>query len=249
LSNVSLTRAAGCALLLAATAGPALAQDGNWTFDLSAYVWFNDTTVTSDTPLGEVESTLSFSDAIKDLEFAFMGTAEARNGPWSVIGDLLYFKLADTASTPAGLVFSEVEAESKITVVSSYLTYRVYDDANLAVDLGGGFRAFWTSVDTTFIGGGAPTESFNKDKDWIDPIIAARVRMDFDDNWFGTLMVDAGGLDDTRTWQALATVGYRVNESWAIKGGYRYMKAEWDTDFGESSLEFSGPILGATYRF
>jgi hypothetical protein len=110
------TRAAGCALLLAATAGPALAQDGNWTFDLSAYVWFNDTTVTSDTPLGEVESTLSFSDAIKDLEFAFMGTAEARNGPWSVIGDLLYFKLADTTSTPAGVVFSEVEAESKITV-------------------------------------------------------------------------------------------------------------------------------------
>jgi hypothetical protein len=40
-----------------------------------------------------------------------------------------------------------------------------------------------------------------------------------------------------------------VNDSWAIKGGYRYMKAEWDTDFGESSIEFSGPIFGATYRF
>jgi hypothetical protein len=27
------------------------------------------------------------------------------------------------------------------------------------------------------------------------------------------------------------------------------MQAEWDTDFGEASLEFSGPILGVTYRF
>jgi opacity protein-like surface antigen len=244
-----LTRAAGCAVLLSGMAGPAPAQDGNWTFDVSAYLWTNDTTVTSDTPLGEVETTLSFRDAIEDLQFAFMGTVEARNGPWSVIGDLLYFKLADTASTPAGVVFSDVEAESKITVVSSYLTYRVYEDANVAVDLGGGLRAFWTSVDTTFEGAGAPTESFSSDKDFIDPVVAARVRMAFNENWFGTLMIDGGGYDGSSTWQVLATVGYSVNDSWAIQGGYRYMQAEWDTDFGETSIEFSGPILGATYRF
>lgn len=247
MNKQALAWAAGCAALLAAAAGPAAAQ--NWTFDFSAYLWMNDTTVTSDTPLGEVESTLRFSDAIEDLQFAFMGTVEARNGPWSVIGDLLYFNLADIASTPAGIEFSEVDAESKITVLSSYLTYRVYDDANVAVDLGGGFRAFWTSVDTTFVGAAAPTESFSQDKNFVDPVVAARIRMAFSDQWFGTLLLDAGGLDDSSTWQALATVGYRVNDSWAIQGGYRYMEAKWDTDFGEASLEFSGPIIGATYRF
>ena len=30
---------------------------------------------------------------------------------------------------------------------------------------------------------------------------------------------------------------------------YRYMKAQWDTSLGESSLEFSGPITGVTCRF
>jgi hypothetical protein len=40
-----------------------------------------------------------------------------------------------------------------------------------------------------------------------------------------------------------------MNENWAFQGGYRYMEAEWDTDQGQSSLEFSGPILGVSYRF
>jgi len=245
----ALIRATACALVLATSGIPIRAQETGWTFDVSANLWTNDTTITTDTPEGEVDATLSFSDAIKDLEFAFMGTVEARTGPWSVIGDLLYFKLSDSGSTPAGTLFSQVEIESKMTVASGYLAYRVYTDDRIAVDLGGGFRAFWSEIDTTFEGAAAPDESFENDQNFVDPIVAARVRMAFNDAWFGTLMLDGGGLDDSSTWQALATVGYRLNENWAFQGGYRYLKAEWDTDFGESSLEFSGPILGVTYRF
>jgi hypothetical protein len=240
---------AGFAGFLACTAIPALAQDGKWTYDLSMNLWFNDTTVTTDTPRGEVEAELSFSDAIEDLDFAFMGTAEARNGPWGIIGDLLYFNLTADGPTPDGLLFSEVAAGSQITVLSGVVAYRVHEDANVAVDLGAGFRAFWTDIDTTFVGAAAPTETFGQSKDWVDPIVAARVRVAFNDQWFGTAMVDVGGTGDSDTWQALATVGYRMNENWAFQGGYRYMEAEWDTDQGQSSLEFSGPILGVSYRF
>lgn len=245
----SLSRTASCALLLAATAVPAAAQSSDWAFDVSANLWFNASTVTADTPQGEVSAELSFSDAIQDLDFAFMGTVEARNGPWSVIGDLLYFRITASGPSPNGVLFSEVASRSEISVVSSYLTYRVYEDAGMAFDIGGGARAFWTSIDTTLVGAGAPTETFSQDKNWIDPVVAARARFAFNQNWFGTVMVDAGGTNDTETWQALATVGYRMNENWAFQGGYRYMKAEWDTALGQSSLEFSGPIVGVTYRF
>jgi hypothetical protein len=249
MSSKSLSTAAGCVLLLAASAAPALAQDGPWTFDLSANLWFNASTVTADTPQGEASAELSFSDAIQDLDFAFMGTAEARNGPWSVIGDLLYFRITASGPSPNGVLFSGIESRSEISVVSTYLTYRVYEDASMAFDIGGGARAFWTSIDTTFVGANAPTETFSQDKNWIDPLVAARVRVAFNDRWFGTLMADGGGTGDTETWQALATIGYSLNENWAFQGGYRYMKAEWDTDLGQSSLEFSGPIVGVTYRF
>lgn len=249
MSGMRLEKTAAIAALLALTAGPAVAQDSGWTYDLSAYLWVNDTGVTADTPRGEASAELSFSDALDALDFAFMGTVEARNGRWGLIGDLLYFDLSAEGDTPRGALFSKVKAESTTTVLSSYVAYRAYEDARLAFDIGAGFRAFWMSMETTFVGAGLPSETFDHDRDWIDPIVAARLRMAFNDAWFGSLTLDAGGTDDTSTWQALATVGYRLNESWTLQGGYRYLEAKWDTDFGESSLDFSGPILGATYRF
>lgn len=237
------------ALLTGIGGVPAFAGEGSWTYDLSMNLWFTDTGVTTDTPRGQVDASLSFSDAIQDLDFAFMGTAEARNGPWGIIGDLLYFNLTADGPTPDGLLFSEVSAGTKITVLSGVLAYRVHENANIAVDVGAGFRAFWTDLDTTFVGAAAPTESFGQSNNFVDPIVAARIRVAFNDEWFGTAMLDAGGTGDSNTWQALATVGYRLNENWALQGGYRYMEAEWDTDLGQSSLDFSGPILGVTYRF
>ncbi len=241
--------AAGCATALALTALPAAAQQSNWDFSVSAYLWANDSMVTTDTPRGEVESELSFGDAIKDLDFAFMGSVEARNGPWSIITDLLYFSLSSKGDSPAGVLFSAVEADSEMTVVSGYLAYRVYEDPMIAFDLGAGLRALWINSDTSLIGAALPTETFSYDKNFVDPIVAARLGINFSEKWAGTLFLDAGGNGESQTWQALATVDYRLNENWSFRAGYRYMKAEWDTDFGQSALEFYGPVLGAAYRF
>lgn len=237
------------AMIVGLSAVPALAQDSAWTYDLSMNLWFSATGVTADTPNGQVDAELSFSDAIQDLDFAFMGTAEARNGRWGLVSDLLYFNLTADGPTPDGVLFREVAAGTKITVLSALVAYRVHEDAAMAVDLAAGVRGFWTDIDTTFVGNVAQTEVLGQTKNWVDPIVAARVRMAFSDQWFGTVMMDAGGTGDTSTWQALATVGYRLTENWALQGGYRYLEAEWDTDYGKSSLDFSGPIIGVTYRF
>jgi hypothetical protein len=109
--------ASGCAIGLALSSLPAVAQESNWVYDLSVNLWFSDTAVSTDTPFGQVDAELSFSDAIQDLDFAFMGTAEARNGPWAVITDLLYFNLTADAPTPRGTLFSEVSIGSKVTVL------------------------------------------------------------------------------------------------------------------------------------
>lgn len=236
-----------CAFLLSAV--PAFAQEKTWTYDLSFNLWLTDTAISADTPFGKVDAEISFSDAVQDLDFAYMATAEARNGPWAVITDLLYFNLTADAPTPDGVLFSEVAAGTKITVLTGYLAYRVHEEEKFAVDLGVGLRGFWTDIDTTFVGAAAPTETFGQNKNWVDPIVAARIRAAFSEDWFGTLLIDAGGTGDSNTWQALATVGYRLNDRWALQGGYRYIQSEWDTDFGQASMAFSGPILGITHRF
>lgn len=245
-STGRLVRALLCAAPIAFAASGALAQNSGWTFGVSAYLWVNDTGVSADTPFGNVSTELSFSDALEDLSFAFMGTVEARNGRWGFISDLLYFSLTSTGEPP-GPVFSGARVESKITVSSNYAAYRLTEDENLAFDVALGFRVFSGDVDVSLTGGSNP--SFDQGDTWVDPLVAARLRMAFNEKWFGTLLLDFGGTGDTSSWQALATVGYQLNDSWSLVGGYRYLEANWDTDFGSNSLDFSGPLLGATYRF
>jgi hypothetical protein len=233
-------------LLLGLAGGPAAAQDSGWTYNLSAYLWAPDTTVTADTPFGQVESELSFRDAIEDLKFGFMGTFEARNGPWGFVGDLLYMNL-ETEGAPPGPLFTDVLGDVKMTVFSGYAVYRVQEDPTFTLDLGVGLRVFSGDTDVTLVG--PVTEVFGGNNTWVDPLLAARMRVAFNENWFGTLAADVGATSDTRSYNVLATVGYQLNENWVLQGGWRYMEARWDTDYGRNKLELSGPILGATYRF
>ena len=80
-----------CALL--AAAGPAAAQDG-WSFAASPYVWLPGFSTSAETGRGTVDIDKSTSDAVSDLDFAFMGAFEARSGRWGLILDLIYTDLS-----------------------------------------------------------------------------------------------------------------------------------------------------------
>lgn len=238
-----------CAFCLVA-AGPAAAQD--WRYDASIYLWFPQTNVTVDTPLGTVEGELSISDALQDLDFAFMGAVEARNGPWGIIGDFVYFDISADDPTRRGALFSEVAVDTKLTLLSAYGMYRVLEDPTVSLDFGLGLRAVWTDVTTSFVGNLAQSRQFETDDNWVDPLIAARVKAEFNEDWYGALFLDGGGfgVGSDSTYQVLATVGYRINENWAVQGGYRYMSIEKDAgDASDIDIDLSGPIIGAVYSF
>jgi opacity protein-like surface antigen len=231
-------------------AGPAAAQD--WTYDASVYLWFPQTNVTADTPLGTVEGELSISDALQDLDFAFMGAVEARTGQWGFIGDFIYMDVSADAATPRGLAFSEVAVDTKLTFFSGYALYRVQGNETTSFDIGAGFRANWTDVTTSFLGAAAETRVFERDDNWVDPLLAARFRANFSEDWYGALFLDGGGfgVGSDSTWQVVATVGYRINDNWSVQGGYRYLNIDkQEDDNSDLEIELSGPILGAVYRF
>jgi opacity protein-like surface antigen len=238
--------AATCLLLTTA----ASAQDMDWKFSLTTYLWTTKTGVSAQTPTGEtVDAELSFSDALKDLEFAFMGTFEARKGKLSLFTDGMYFRLSPTNSTPGPLV-DEVAVKTQMTVISSYAAYRVYDDPTVAVDLAGGFR--WANMDTdvTTRGGTLPNQAFTVGDDWIDPVVGVRVSTQLSEQVSAALFVDYGGFSsDSTTWQTALSVGYALNDRWTLRGGYRYMEFDREIDGRDFSLDQSGLLLGATYNF
>ncbi len=233
------------------TSSPVLAQSTAWSFDASVYGWLPGMSTTIDTPFGAVDSDVSGSDAISDLDMAFMGTFEARRDRWGVIGDLLYVDLSSSNDTPFGLRFSDTRVKVKTAAFSGYVTYRVYDEPAVAIDVAGGFRAFGVDIDTS-LNSADSRPSFNSEasENWVDPLIGARFIVPITEKWFSTAFFDVGGTGpDDNTWQAFASIGYRLDSRWSAQLGYRYMAIEKEIGEADSSIDLYGPLLGVTAHF
>jgi opacity protein-like surface antigen len=236
------------ATVCAVMATAASAGDMDWKYSLTTYLWTAQTGVSAEAPTGEtVEAELKFSDALKDLDFAFMGAFEARKGKLSLFTDGMYLKISPSNDTP-GPITDSVTVRTQMTVISGYAAYRVFEDPSFAVDLAGGFR--WANVDTDVSTTGKLTTEFNSSDDWIDPVIGVRLSTQISEKVSATLFADYGGFSgDSTTWQTAVTVGYALNENWTLRGGYRYMEFDREIDGRDFSMDQSGLLLGASYNF
>lgn len=228
---------------------PAGAQEGPWEYKASLYLFTAKTKASTGTPLGAVSAELSFSDALENLDLAFMGAFEASNQKWSFIGDYMVTDLSFREGTP-GPILSSARASVETQIFTGYALYRVHETPSANFDLGGGLRWFSTDTSIRLVGGAGNGLSFGADDSWFDPIIAARLNVALSNRWFGTALVDYGGFDSSdNTWQAVLTLGYAINENWMLRGGYRHIEVESKVDGADFSFEQSGPLLGATFRF
>lgn len=238
-------------ILAIAAASPAAAQD--WTYEATLYGWVPAMDVSVETRLGELESSGSGSDALSALDMAFMGALQARRGKWGLAVDLLYTDLSNSQDTKFGLAFKDVEVKMKLSALSAYALYRVYETESVAVDVGGGIRAFGMKIDTS-LNAASPDVSdrdLDVDTSWVDPLLAARVIAPLGDKWFVTAYADAGGYvtQDSSTWQAVGTVGYRFGERWSAQFGYRYMNIEKEISDKDVRVDLYGPLVGVSVSF
>ncbi|WP_170327903.1 outer membrane protein [Ruegeria arenilitoris] len=244
-------RLIGCATaaVLVSAATMASAQQTDWSYEATIYLYMPETDTSIETASGTLQGTLSFSDALENLDFAFMGTMAATNGQWSVLADYNYTNLTfgNTAPGPAG---SELETSVKTQFLTALLGYRVRNDSSVKVDLAGGFRWYSTDTNITLTPGGAPPQTGSADASWFDPVVGVRGRYFFTDAWSGTAYVDYGGFrSGSETWSVLLTADYAINDRWLLRGGYRYISFDHDIDGSNYSFDQSGPLFGATYRF
>lgn len=240
---------ATCAVAFVIGADSARAQQGDWSYQATIYLFMPETKTGLDTPAGGVEGTLSFSDALSNLDLAFMGTFSATNGRWTLLADYNYTDLSFGTDTP-GPIFSGLDTSATTQFLSAYLGYRVYEDPTVQLDLAGGLR--WFSTETTFTlrPGSAPGGTSSVDNSWTDAVIAARARFVLSERWTGTAFFDYGGFQsDSETWQVLLTADYALNERWLIRGGYRYISFDHVLNGNDFTFSQSGPVIGATYRF
>ena len=241
----TMKKARAVAALLGMGGQTALAQESDWTFQGTFYLFGSDTT----TEIGPIDVDLSFSDALDNLDFAFMGAISASNGTWSFILDAMYTDLTFDGPAPgSGLVFTGTETSVTTTILSAYAAYRVYDTGTTQVDLGGGFRYYDTDTEIRLLGGPPATRSAADD--WIDPLLMVRAQTRLADRWIGALAADYGGIESNReTSQITIDVGYELTDRWTLRGGYRYIDIQNELSGQDYRFTQSGPVFGASYRF
>lgn len=102
-----LERCRAFAVLTLALAAPVFAQTAPatsdaWKWRMTLFGWFPSVHTSTQHGLpdgGSISAEVDPSGYLSNLQFGFMGTLEARKGPWSVIGDALYLDMGDLKST------------------------------------------------------------------------------------------------------------------------------------------------------
>ncbi|MDP3419155.1 hypothetical protein [Falsiroseomonas sp.] len=258
-----LPRVAGALLLgLAALIGPpreAVAQaaapgttpDG-WRFQITPYLWMSgvagDLTISPRAPT--LQFSESFGDVLSDLDAGIFITGLAIRDRFVISADVSYVA---TSRKGELLAAPPVSAKGSLDQFSTTLLagYRAVEQPGFSLDLLGGLRAWSIEAEAEARVAGTPFARQTATLDWVDPILAVRLRGDISPRLSAHVIGDIGGFGAGArfTWQLAGLVNYQLSENLYASGGYRHLATDYREGGRRLDFSLSGPILGLTYRF
>ena len=255
----------------AASAAGVDMYDGQWHYSLTPYAWFPNIyqTIQLGTPLGggkTVDIEVKPDSYLSNLDFALMGTFEARKGDWALVMDLVYNDFSGQKGKiknvrgPEGEeslpIDVNVDVDIKSLIWEGIGSYTVARSPSGTLDVFGGVRylSLKTSTDLSFSGPegviGRSGGSSNRINVW-DGIVGVRgaVTLGESGDWFLPYYLDIGaGNYSNWTWQGWAGVGYRFD--WGdLVLVYRNLSYSTSGDETLEDMRLAGPALGATFRW
>lgn len=206
-----------------------------WTFQLTPYLWGMG--VKAELQVGllpELSADASFSDILKSLHFAMMGSFEGRKGRWGFLFDGIYFNLTKTVPTPEDM-FGDVKAGIKEDVFSLAGTFRAVE-GQAAIDIIGGMRYFYSSADLELTSGTLAGRKASASKSWVDGFVGTRLQFLLAKTWTLVGYADVGAGGSRLSWQALAGLDVKFSRVLSGKLGYRYFYLDREKDSGLITL-------------
>ena len=243
---------------------PALARADGWTYALTPYVWLPNINGTLKYDVPEIDT--GPNNYLQNLNMVFMISGEARSGRWSVIGDLIYLNFDDQKGSVRDVNFGGTrvattatgDSRSSVKGVEGLLAggYTVAP----GVDVIAGLRYFGLEARTDWqlsaaVNGPGAGQTFpasgnvSRRADLWDAVVGVRGRVRWGQSaWFSPYYFDVGGGSSSLTWQTLAGLGYAFKWGDAVLA-YRTAHFDMGGDKLLQDFRFSGPALGATFRF
>ena len=229
--------------------GPAYAQsDDDWQYAGSLNLWGAGIQGTAQ---DGTEIDVSFTDILDALDFTFMGTLEAQNSRWSLLGDYIYLKVSadQGASLPtmAGTISRSVGVTVKSQIVNLIAGYNFSESESGRHEIVFGARNLDLTTQINIAVGGASAGTAVSGDIW-DGVIGLRGKVNLQGNWFVPYYLDIGSGQSDSTWQAMGGVGYKYK--WGdLIFSYRHLEWEFDEESPIRDLNLSGPGVLAKWYF
>ena len=229
---------------------PQTVDQDKWQFQFSPYFWLAGLHGTGGVGNRTVAVDESFRDVFDALNFALMGTFEARKGKFISLTDLEYVSVSDEKATP-GPLFSTVDAGFKVFIFDQEVGYRVLENSEkgASLDVLGGARVWRVKTDFEFGAGILPATRIEASRSWVDAVGGLRGKMALSQKMFLTGKFDLGGGGSQFTWQVFGGAGYNLNPKIALIFGYRVLDVDYDKNNFVYDMNQRGPILGLGFKF
>ena len=239
-----------------ATVAEPFASD-DWQFAATVYFWAAG--IDSETA-GGAETSISFDTLLDNLNMSFMGSFEARRGKWSALADVIYLNAGVNGggtvpvrrvADPGTVVDVGASVKTRGWVSQVLGGYNLWQTPEASLDVVAGIRYLELDLDFGLglaAGSYAVSTSLTPSGILWDGVIGVRGYAELDSRWYIPFHLDAGAGDSDFTWQASLGLGYRFD--WGdISLVYRHIA--WDAGSGSplDHIDFSGPLLGAKFRF
>ncbi len=232
-----------------AVAKDAPGRPDDWQFEIAPFLWA--TYLRYDASVGPIGASgdVDFTDLASILDMGFSLHAEARKNRFGVFleGSYILSSAGDRAHVgPIPILGIKAEAEMALTQVTLGGMYRL-GDPGCTLDLMAGVRYTQLEADMSI----GPFIDASVTKDFLDPMVAARFRWDFEEKWRLALRGEAGGfgVDTELTWGLQGTIGYRLREDLVLEVGYRYFDMELEKGPLHLEQQVHGPIIGLAISF
>ncbi|MEW6078272.1 MAG: hypothetical protein AB1724_10700 [Thermodesulfobacteriota bacterium] len=230
------------------------AQSRAWQFGADFYLWMIE--LGGETAGGE-DLDVPFHDILDNLDFAFLGALQARNGGWHLSLDVNYLDVEGDNSSrltlPGGNdLKAEVTVKEQAWVVTPVAGYSVVGTKGFSMEVLAGLRYLYMKPELEFDITG-PLNSrgrcISDSEDVWDGVAGIRGEVNLAEDWYLLYYADLGTGDSDLTWQALAGAGYRIGKSADVVAAYRYLEWQFEDDKVLDSLDISGPLVGVRFRF
>jgi len=271
--------AAMTALIFAAPVqAQSVAPVDQWKFSITPYLWLPNIngTLKYDIPPstssgGSPEVEAGPNDYLQNLEALILLSGEVRKDRWSAFTDIIYLSFAKEKSQVKEINFGgDLVSSSLNLATSSWLRgmnltlgvgYAVKTGKAAPVDVFGGLRYFDLSAGTdwqltTTVSGPTNTSQtfpasggISKSTPLLDGIIGVKGRYQLGESrWSVPYYIDIGTGSSQLTYQWMLGIDYSFK--WGeVSLAYRDLYFDQKDDKFVQDLRFSGPALGATFRF